>query len=103
MKLPVNLVNFTDTGSAHWIAANGDSIDSTFVGSAELSDLPGVVPESHGNSHHYWWDGSIRGSPGELYRGALHKLQASGVAGGDETHVTFGSFHGTITSPGAAH
>ena len=27
------------------------------------------VAEGHGNSHHYWWDGSIHGSPGELYRG----------------------------------
>ena len=28
-----------DTGSAHWIAANGDSIDTTYVGSAEHVDL----------------------------------------------------------------
>jgi hypothetical protein len=28
-----------------------------------------------------------------------HKLEASGVAGGVETHDIFGSFHGTITSP----
>jgi hypothetical protein len=32
----------------------------------------------------------------------FHKLEASGVAGGVETHDIFGSFHGTITSPSAA-
>src|SRR4051794_12276062 len=31
--------NFTNTGSAHWEAANGDSIDTTVVGSA----VPGNV------------------------------------------------------------
>ena len=36
-----NLVNFTQTGSAHWNAANGDNIDTTLVGQAELSDIPG--------------------------------------------------------------
>jgi hypothetical protein len=29
----VNFVTLTDTGSAHWVAANGDSIDATIVGS----------------------------------------------------------------------
>src|SRR5262245_52172540 len=33
-----NLVNFSDTGSAQWIAANRDSIYTTLVGQAELSD-----------------------------------------------------------------
>ena len=37
----------------------------------------------HGNSHHYWWDGSILGRPGELYRALLHALEPSAVAGGD--------------------
>jgi hypothetical protein len=32
----------------------------------------------------------------------FHKLEASSVAGGVETHDVFGSFHGTITFPGAA-
>ena len=40
-EVTVNLANLTDTGSAHWIAANGDSIYTTIVGSAELSDIPG--------------------------------------------------------------
>lgn len=35
----VNGANLTDTGSAHWIAANGDSIDTTVAGSA----IPGAV------------------------------------------------------------
>src|SRR5947207_13803492 len=29
----VNIFTFTETGSAHWIAANGDSIYTTFAGS----------------------------------------------------------------------
>ncbi len=32
----------------------------------------------------------------------FHKLEASEVAGGVETHDIFGSFHGTIASRGAA-
>src|SRR3954466_6259833 len=29
----LNITNGTTTGSAHWIAANGDSIDTTIIGS----------------------------------------------------------------------
>src|SRR5947208_9779844 len=32
-KLTVNFFTGTETGSAHWIAANGDSIDTTITGS----------------------------------------------------------------------
>ena len=97
-----NLLNFSAAGSAQWVAANGDSIYTTVVGQAELSDLPGgflKVTETH----------TITGGTGRFTEAQggftvelFHKLEASSVAGGVETHDTFGSFHGTITFPGAA-
>jgi hypothetical protein len=98
-----NLLNFTQTGSAQWIAANGDSIHTTIVGHAELSDLPGgflKVTEIHTITG---GTGRFTGAEGSFTVELFHKLEVSGVAGGVETHDIFGSFHGTITSPGAAH
>ena len=98
-----NLVNFSATGSAHWIAANRDSIYTTVVGQAELSDLPGgflKVTEIHTITG---GTGRFTGAQGSFTVELFHKLEPSGVAGGVETHDIFGSFHGTITSPGAAH
>jgi hypothetical protein len=98
-----NLANFTDTGSAQWIAANGDSIYTTVVGQAELSDMPAgflKVTEIHTITG---GTGRFTGAQGSFTVELLHKLEASGVAGGVESHDIFGSFHGTITSPGAAH
>jgi len=96
-----NLLNFTQTGSAQWVAANGDSIYTTLAGHAELSDLPGGflrVTEIH----------TVTGGTGRFTtaRGSFtvelfHKLQASEIAGGVATHDIFGSFHGTLTSPNA--
>jgi hypothetical protein len=68
----LDLAALTATGSAHWIAANGDSIYTTFAGSGELTDTPGVF-KNHGKSHHLLWHGSIRRSTRELYRGAPGK------------------------------
>jgi hypothetical protein len=98
-----NLANFTDTGSAQWIAANRDSIYTTVVGQAELSDIPGgflKVTEIHTITG---GTGRFTGAQGSFTVELFHELEASGVAGGVETHDIFGSFHGTITSPGAAH
>jgi hypothetical protein len=97
-----NLLNFTDAGSAHWVAANGDSIYTTVVGQAELSDLPGgflKVTEIHTITG---GTGRFTGAQGSFTVELFHKLEASGVAGGVETHDISGSFHGTITFPGAA-
>jgi len=101
-EVTANLLNFAAAGSADWVAANGDSIYTTVVGQAELSDLPGgflKVTEIH----------TITGGTGRFTRAQgsftvelFHKLEASEVSGGVETHDIFGSFHGTITSPGAA-
>jgi hypothetical protein len=98
-----NLTNFTAAGSAQWIAANRDSIYTTVFGQAELSDVGGgslKVTEVHmitGGT------GRFTGAQGSFTVVLFHKLEPSGVAGGVETHDIFGSFHGTMTSPGKAH
>ena len=45
----VNLVAKTSAGSARWVAANGDSIDTTVAGSAEPTSTSGVfsITEVH--------------------------------------------------------
>ena len=88
--------NFTDTGSGHWIAANGDSIDTTVVGSAAPSDDPEFlkVTEIHTITG---GTGRFAGAQGSFTVDRLHKFELSD----DGTHITFGSFYGTITSPGA--
>ena len=98
-----NLVDFSATGSAQWIAANRDSIYTTIVGQAELSDIPGwflKVTEIHTITG---GTGRFTGAEGIFTVELFHKLAPSGVVGGVETHDIFGSFHGTIPSPGAAH
>ena len=89
----VNRAARTSARSAHWIAANGDSIDTTFTGSAELTATPGVISitEIHTITG---GTGRFSGAPGSF---TVERL-ASGV-----TFLTSGSFHGTITSPGATH
>jgi hypothetical protein len=101
-EITADLLNFTDAGSAHWVAANGDSIDTTVVGQAELSDLPGgflKVTEIHTITG---GTGRFTGVQGSFTVELFHRLEPSGVADGVATHDIFGSFHGTITFPGAA-
>jgi hypothetical protein len=89
-------------GSAQWIAANGDSIYTTIVGQAELSDIPGgflKVTEIHTITD---GTGRFTGVQGSSTVEFFHKLEASGVTGGVETHDISGSFHGTIGFPNAA-
>ena len=88
-----NLANFTDTGSAHWIAANGDSIDTTIAGSGQPTDTPGEfrITDIH----------TITGGTGR-FAGAQGSFTVERLAN-VVTFLTWGSFHGTITSPGAAH
>jgi hypothetical protein len=98
-----NLVTYSDSGSAQWIAANGDSIYTTIVGQAELSDIPGgflKVTEIHTVTG---GTGRFTGAQGSFTVVLFHKLEPSGVTGGLVTHDIFASFHGTITSPRAAH
>jgi hypothetical protein len=91
-----NLLNFSAAGSAQWVAANGDSIYTTVVGQAEPSDLPGGFLKV--TEHHTITGGSGRftEAQGSFCVELFHRLEASGAAGGVETHDVFGSFHGTI-------
>jgi len=88
----------TGKGAAHWVAANGDSIDSTFVAFPDFSTRSLgyiTVTERH----------TITGGTGR-FAGAQgsFKLDRTHIAAlsADGTHATFGSFDGTITPPGAA-
>ena len=92
-----SLLDFSAAGSAQWVAANGDSIYTTVVGQAEPSDLPGGFLKV--TEHHTITGGSGRftEAQGSFCVELFHRLEASGAAGGVETHDVFGSFHGTIT------
>jgi hypothetical protein len=94
----INPANLTDTGTARLIAANGDSIYTTVVGFAGPSDNPDYlkVTERHTVTG---GTGRFTGAQGSFTVDRMHKLAPSD----DGTHITFGSFQGTITSPGAAH
>ena len=86
-------------GTAHWVAANGDSLDSTFVASADFSTQPLgyiTVTEIHKITG---GTGRFAGAQGDFILERIHIVTPSA----DGTHITFGSFHGTITRPGAAH
>src|SRR5215471_15322603 len=97
----VNRVTATSTGSTQWTAANGDTIVTTFTGSGGLTDEPPVCPglgeviigitEIH----------TIIGGTGR-FAGAQGSFKVERQAS-PETFKTCGSFHGTITSPGATH
>jgi hypothetical protein len=92
-RLTVNLADGTATGSAQLIAANGDSIFTTIVGSSEPSGTPGVLSITEINT--------VTGGTGR-FTGATGSFTTERLANA-ATGFTSGSFHGTITSPGAAH
>jgi hypothetical protein len=83
-------------GVGHWIAANGDSIDSTFVAVAIPGDVVYTVTEIHAITG---GRGRFSGAQGSFTVHRTHIVAPSA----DGTHVTFGWFEGTITSPGATH
>ena len=97
------------TGPAHWIAANGDSIDTTSVGSLEpvimsRCQVVGAQPEDSYNKVtqiHTITGGTGRfaGVQGSFTVTLYHDV----VPRSDGTHGTCGSFSGTITPPGAAN
>jgi hypothetical protein len=92
----VNFANLTETGSAQWIAANGDSIYTTVVGSA----VPGPVVFKVTDIHTITGGtGRFAGAQGSFTVERTHNV----VPSGDGTHFVAGSFLGTITPPGAAH
>jgi hypothetical protein len=93
-----SLITFSGTG--HWVAANGDSIDTTFVSSPDFSTASLgyiTVTETH----------TITGGTGRfaLAQGSfiLERTHITAPSA-DGTHVTFGSIrNGSITPPGATH
>ena len=89
-----DVTTFTSgTGTGHWIAANGDSIDTTIAGSFEPTATPDIF--SFTEIH------TITGGTGR-FAGAQGSFTVERLASG-VTFLTSGSFHGTITSPDAAH
>jgi hypothetical protein len=92
-QLTINPANGTATGSAHLIAANGDSVDTTIAGSLELTATPGIASITEINTI-TGGTGRFAGAQGTFIVERLLNLV---------TGFTSGSFHGTITAPGAAH
>jgi hypothetical protein len=92
-QLTVTLANGTATGSAQLIAANGDGVFMTVVGSSEPTATPGVLSITEIDT--------ITGGTGR-FAGAQGSFTVERLVT-QATGFTSGSFHGTITSPGAAH
>jgi hypothetical protein len=92
-QVTVTLASGTATGSANLIAANGDIVYTTIVGSSEMTATPGVSSITEINT--------ITGGTGRFARaqGSFTVERLVNLA----TGLTSGSFHGTITSPGATH
>ena len=85
------------TGSSQWVSANGDSLETTSV--AVSSVLGPVVRTNTENHTIIGGTGRFSGAQGSFTVVRTHVLAPSD----DGTHVTSGSFEGTITSPGAVH
>ena len=77
----------------------GDSIETAFISSPDFStEALGyiTVTETHTITG---GTGRFAGAQGSFILERTHLVALSA----DGTHVTFGSFHGSITAPGAAH
>jgi hypothetical protein len=91
-EVAVNLLAGTDTGSAHWIAANGDSIYTTIAGSGYFLASGLIrITDIH----------TITGGTGR-FAGAQGSFAVDRLAS-PTAFITYGSFHGSITVPGGAH
>jgi hypothetical protein len=92
-KLTVTLADGSAAGSSQFIAANGDSLYTTTVGQGEPTDTPGLNRIVEINT--------ITGGTGRFAgaKGSFTLERLVDLA----TGLTSGSFHGTITAPGAAH
>ena len=97
LETTINVANGTDTGSAHFTAANGDTIDATYtsVRSGEPMPTPDGVVFSIKEIY------TITGGTGR-FAGAQGSFLMERTAD-PQKFITFGSFQGMITSPGAAH
>ena len=102
LETTIDVANLTDTGSAHFKAANGDTIDATFTSAmpTELTPTPdGVVFSIKEVDTITGGTGRFSGAQGSF---TVHRTHIVALSA-DGTHVTFGSFNGAITPPGAAH
>jgi hypothetical protein len=86
----------TYTGSARWIAANGDIIYTTIVGTAIPGDVVFTLTEIH----------TITGGTGRFSSAhgsfTVHRTHVAAPSN-DGTHVTSGWFEGSINPPGATY
>jgi hypothetical protein len=97
------------TGQARWVAANGDSIDTTLVfPSSQLVDMApcqvvGAQPED--TYRQITAIHTITGGTGRFagVQGSFIQTVYHDVVERDGTHGTCGSYSGAITPPGAAH
>jgi hypothetical protein len=89
----VNLLSGSATGSAHFIAANGDSIFTEFLGQGDPTEIPNVS--------HIVEINTITGGTGR-FAGATGGFTVERLVD-LTTGRTIGSFNGTITHPGRGH
>jgi hypothetical protein len=91
-RVTLSFATSTTTGVAHWVAANGDNIDTTVAGSGHRTGTPGEIDIT---DVHIITGGTGRfaGTHGSF---TVQRL-ASAI-----TFTTAGSYDGTIASPGAA-
>lgn len=94
-QVTVNFLNGADTGTAHWAAANGDTLDFSVLGSGELFDTP------NGPAIRITEIFTITGGTGR-FAGSQGSFTMERIAS-PVTFTTSGTFHGTITPPGGGH
>lgn len=92
-RVTVFFATGTSVGSSHWVAANGDSIDTTVAGSGHPTGTPGEI--SITDVH------TVTGGTGR-FAGAQGSFTVERLASA-VTFLTSGSFDGSITSPGTVH
>jgi hypothetical protein len=97
----VNVVAGTATGSVHFVAANGDSIDTTFTAQGGPTDAPPLCPGLGEVILRITEIHTVVGGTGR-FAGAQGSYKVERQAS-PVTFKTCGSFQGTITPPGAAH
>lgn len=94
LETTINEANLTDTGVAHFEAANGDTVDATYTSviPAELTPTPDGVVFSIKEVY------TITGGTGR-FAGTQGSFLMERVAD-PQRFITFGSFKGNITRPG---
>ena len=97
LETTINVAALTDTGSAHFTAANGDTVDATYTSviPAQLTPTPDGVVFSIKEVY------TITGGTGR-FAGVQGSFLMERVAD-PQRFITFGSFHGSITPPAAGH